>query len=388
MKKLATTSLLIIFIMVSGLAQNIFYKGQNILMPENLVVNYRIRLKQCINQVDGICQDTVEKPFLENKEFQSLFGIMLDGVFNKKVNIYETNSLYNYSNIITRIETNEVKDRMDAMPEKIMVEVDEPGKFIERTLEKKMDTSELFAISFIEDWQLIEKPFSMNKKVIGYCPVRKYYKGDYDAGEIRFKTLFLCLDTIINKKEIKRSNNRMVLTNKISYEYFLIPEVYYDVKKGISVYNNVVENCGGEGWLYDSNSPYFNNEGKSRFLNLIIKKALKENYPVYDFETNQRLSIDEIKNNTNTGIDSVMVEDVENPGTFIVRAIEKQLDLMEIKSIIFHEEWYIDPITLRMQKKIISISPVRYYTQWSSFKQKDILIKKVIFTMYFDGMKR
>jgi hypothetical protein len=386
MKKLTISTILVICSVVSGLAQITFYKGQNILMPENLPVNYRVNLKRCINMVDGICQDTIEKPLVDNKEILNLFGIIFQGVFDKKLKIYQTDILYNYSSQIYPMSLDDVREKMDAGQTKIMVE-DVSGNLVEKTVEMEMDTSELFGLTFIEDWQLTEKPFSMTKKVIGYCPIRKYYKGDYDDGQVFFKSLFLCLDTITNKKEINKSNKRMILTNKINYEYFLIPEVYNDVKKGISLYYNAIENCGGEGWLFDYNSPYFNNEGKSRLINLIIKKALKENYPVYDFETNKQLSLDEIKSNTDSGVDSVMVEDVENPGNFIVKAIEKQLDIREIKSIIFHEEWYIDPITLRMHKKVTGISPVRYYYQWSSFKQTDMLVKKVIFTMYFDGIK-
>jgi hypothetical protein len=63
------------------------------------------------------------------------------------------------------------------------------------------------------------------------------------------------------------------------------------------------------------------------------------------------------------------------------------LEPNEFKSVIFHEEWYVDPETLRMQKKVVGLTPVRYYDDEAD-SERSKLKRKAVFTIYFDKNKK
>jgi hypothetical protein len=383
---------LLTFVIISNctitLAQQNLYKGNNLLMPENMLVNYRVAIQPFIDPINGNSMDTVLTPYWECNNVQNLIGIILNGVFKQKVDVYDPDYLNsdNYNGLIERIDLMQVKHRMDMETRTITV-LDNSGKYVEKTIDSKIDTSEFFSLAFLEDWTVNKKPFSMTKVVRAYAPIRKFYKGGDNSGDINFKIAFLCLDTIDNSKDALISSKRMMMTNKIKYEYFLIPDVNDDIKGSFKNYFSTIWDCGGEGWLHDYKSPYFNNVSKSRFLDMLINKALKENHPVYDFETNKQLTIDQINENFDAGIDTILVENFEEPGSFIKRTVERTIRINELKSIIFDEEWYIDPVNLRMQKKVVAVSPVRYYYHMDDPNYQNP-IRKIAFTIYFEGMQR
>jgi hypothetical protein len=176
----------------------------------------------------------------------------------------------------------------------------------------------------------------------------------------------------------------MVLTNRINYEYFLYANIsFYGMDKELTYYNETEEHAREAGnSLVKENSPFLNDYGINRFVGLIINKVLKGNLPAYDFETQQKLSPEQVKQNLGYQTDTILTENAES-GTMEEKVLAREINLKDIQSLIFHEEWYIDPMTLRMQKKVIGISPVRYvYKEDDLDRQKPI--RQIAFTIYFD----
>ena len=73
---------------------------------------------------------------------------------------------------------------------------------------------------------------------------------------------------------------------------------------------------------------------------------------------------------------TVMIEDLENPdGPLIQKTIKGEYNLKKIKAYIFTEDWYLDPETLRIVKKVRAIAPVGYFTN----DEDDKISKRIIF---------
>jgi hypothetical protein len=79
---------------------------------------------------------------------------------------------------------------------------------------------------------------------------------------------------------------------------------------------------------------------------------------------------------------------VENQKTekFDTLRINAKMDLDEIRSLIFVEDWYIDWNTLAIYKTVKSVAPVRVYTS-SHNGEEDEIEKKIAFIVHFNTTK-
>jgi len=384
--------LIIAFVVLNNktIAQPAFFNSNNILLPSNVLVEYSVPLKPCFKMIDGECKDTVQRPFLSNLQQKDIFSIIVKTALSGKTTIYNPdffNNPYDFYDKRARIDTQTIKNRLGERIEEVMI-IDSLGNASTQSITRMFDLSELFALNFIEDWAVTEKPFAMTKTILGTRLVRNYYGNfDNDKVEPSFSFVLGTLDTITKKTDIELSNKRMILTNKIKYEYYLYAENYslFIRENKIATYNKAQQNSF-DYMVVSQNSPFLNSFNIERFVNLIIDNVLKENVPAYDFESNQKLSTEQIKNRLGFRIDTVFTDAPDGEGN-TMRIIVRDIDVKEIQSVIFHEEWYIDPETLRMQKKVIGISLVRYsYNVWEG--NNSTPIRNVACTIYFDESKK
>ena len=303
------------------------------------------------------------------------------------INLYDPDKnfpLYDIFDNRKKIKTEEIEKNL-GNEEIIVTAIDSvSGTQTLKIFNKGIDTTELFGVNFHEEWLVTQKPFQMTKKVIGYSPIRRFYEADDIAKEHpKFNKVFLFLDTLSNDQEIEASNKRMILlTKNITYQYLLYNHNSLEkIREFMPQYAPVKESANDIDYSVVSNySPYLNEVGIIKFVNLLLYKSLNEGYPVYDMHKIQ-LTKKQIYENLGIQNDTLLVENLN--GQVEKKIVTSDFDVRCIRSLNFHEEWFFDKQTLRMSKKVNGVSLIRW-----TFKDDDIdkLEPRMyfVFTIYFD----
>lgn len=318
-----------------------------------------------------------ERLIFDIKEHQSdsLFLTIMNTALTNKVSIYEPDYRnFNIYNLKKKpINPADVEDRMDAKDEIVLVEnVEDPdGPLIEKTIKGEIYLDEIKGIHFYEEWFYDSTKVQLDKKVIAYNPVRFYGKpGSYEHSEgyslYKKKVCELNFEAL-SKKEIKKSNKRLKKYATVRYE-----QLIYNFNE----YNKKGNNCY---LMHEHNeAPFFNSYVRNIMITSIFNKVLSKQKQASDFYTGEVLNPKEIWERMGAKDEVVLVENIEDPdGSLIEKIIKGEIHLYEIKSYIFTEDWYLDPVTLRIVKKVKGIAPVRYY--WTGYDDKSKLVKKIIF---------
>jgi gliding motility associated protien GldN len=92
---------------------------------------------------------------------------------------------------------------------------------------------------------------------------------------------------------------------------------------------------------------------------------------------------------------TVLVEDVENPGMTIEKKIEGEIHLKEVKQMLLKELWFFDKQRSVMEVRIIGICPVRMYEKDASVgadpneeEGSATMLKKKLFWVYFPEARK
>jgi hypothetical protein len=343
------------------------------------MVRYTVGTEPCYTTLSPNKPFNIGCSLFYNKQVNDIFKIVTAAVQTSKVSVFAPN----YGSSPYEIDSKQPLPANEAM-RNVGQEFFNPKK--SDSTEKQYDISELKGLLFLEEWVLNKAPFEFTKKVVAYSPIRKFLKVEMiNANDYCHSLPFMVVDSLQNDVAIEKSNKRMLLTNKVKYEYlFNTSNSFWNREEEFEHYSNMTD--GELRFSVASNSsPLLNKNGERNLINLLLDKAVKESYPVYDFETQQRLSVENIKKNIGISIDSVRTTTLEGRDTVVV--MPHTLEIDEFKSVIFHEEWYIDPETLRMQKKVVGLTPVRYYLDAEN-SDKSPLKRKAVFTIYFDQNKK
>lgn len=223
---------------------------------------------------------------------------------------------------------------------------------------KLIDTLEMMAVSFIEEWQLDTVIPVFNKKVIAIVPIRCYN----DAATERDILRRTCL--ITQDKQAKKNDDLMLIA-RVKYEAPLFQQ--WEAANGFMASEELFnrELLG---------SPFFSSYSRNMLVRFLESSALRKRVKCYDFSTG----------NAVTDKDSIMkgfgysskVITIESGGGEVREAtiIEKT---GYINSVIFFEEWYVDRKTGQFSKEVTAIAPVL----WDSGEKK----KHTELFVRFDG---
>lgn len=89
---------------------------------------------------------------------------------------------------------------------------------------------------------------------------------------------------------------------------------------------------------------------------------------------------------------TVLVEDVENPGTTIEKKIEGEIHYSEVKQILLKELWFFDKQRSVLEVRIIGLCPVRVYekdnTNDPDAEGSETMIRKQLFWVYFPEARK
>lgn len=258
---------------------------------------------------------------IEGSKREKFVNLVINGAKNQTIKIFDNNFIptsfkkvvsdffsydtVNFKNKIKNIETDSV--------------------FISNLF----DVSKINSFKFIEEWTYNDKTFEFQKNVNKYCPVLRYIGEKNKITDIQL--FWVIPDTNVNDKP-----NKQTITEKIQYDV------------NITSGNNIE-------WWKDN----IEKSSKEKFLNQLIKKIEKQEVIAYDYFNK---IIDKEKfNNIFHRIDTVLIEDLNNPGTYNDTVLKRDIDVNSITKIRFIEEWTIDLNTLKISKNIISYSPLIEY---------------------------
>jgi gliding motility associated protien GldN len=89
---------------------------------------------------------------------------------------------------------------------------------------------------------------------------------------------------------------------------------------------------------------------------------------------------------------TVLVEDVENPGTTIEKKIEGEIHYKEVKQLILKELWFFDKQRSVLEVRIIGLCPVRVYekdnTSDPDAEGSETNMRKKLFWVYFPEARK
>ena len=367
MKKIVLLSTIMVIALSTLKAQT------NDLLPKTLRVKSNISFDTALT-----------KHFLsEKKELQAkpILEYIMENILNGKVKFYAPYSAED----IYQIETKEftiknIEEKMGAYDETVLVESSDTS-WIEHTIAGKYDLKEIKGIFFLDEWYFDANNFTFTKKVIKYAPLFSQICGEFDGDKLisinKILPVRVCELNFdkLTKREIKKSNKRLVHYATVKFEQ---KTRNYDEYLKYNIDRHIY------GLRYENdNAPFFTSYSQRILAETIFNKVLSEEKTAYDFHTHKRLTSDDIISERMGAPDEiVMIEDSNNPdGEMIETVIRGEYDLTEIQSYIFTEDWYLDPKTLRIVKKIHAIAPVRYFIIDDNSKVE--IHKKIVFELEF-----
>jgi len=86
MKKITLLVFCVISIIIHTNGQNKFYKGENVLLPSNLMVKYEVPLKDSNTILNDSCLDS-ELPYFSNQQLVDIFPIIVENAFIIKIKL-------------------------------------------------------------------------------------------------------------------------------------------------------------------------------------------------------------------------------------------------------------------------------------------------------------
>jgi len=338
-----------------------FIFGQSTKKTKNSLIPDKFTIINTVNLTDSMNPD-----FMQNYPTINLTDMVLGKVFNSEV------AAYNYSieddKIYDTLNLTEVNLKLGGGVEEIYMEDIETGEFITRKVERSFDPSEIVKYRFFEEWILDAKNFKFTKNIIAYSPVRKFYgTEDYEQSEPRYQIAF----TIFNDKrgQLKPAKtDKWTLFTKAIYE---VPLVEDPLKKYPLLRDTLLKLQYADYFVVENeNSPFLNSITQRNVAQLFYAKAMDPNTIAFDMDGFYR---NQVQVNEAFGVKDEFYSDYDiNTGDEIQKVVKSQFQPMEIRSLLFFEDWYINESTLQIDKRITAIAPVRYYMRDESEGEFDI----------------
>jgi hypothetical protein len=232
---------------------------------------------------------------------------------------------------------------------------------------ENIDTSEVEAVQFIEEWKLDTANDAFTKIVKGLIPVRKYLAYGLDRPMISRTCI------IMQHPPVKGTKDRKLIA-RVKYEVPLIDQ-NEDVTTCLS---NASTNRQELLFRFEMfNSPMLTSYSRNMLVRYLEDKAIQKMEPCYDFKTNLLIT-DKDTVEKAFGYSYSRISKTNFDGTISDTIIQEKTGY--INSLIFCEEWYIDTETGYFSKEVTGIAPVI----WNGNTGE----KSVSIVLWFDEKKK
>ena len=360
--KIMKTTNLFIFLLI---AINISSNAQN-----NILITNELRVNTHVFNTEMLKSNLGFSLFFEMKNIRqdSINTFVMNQLLADKVNMYfaDNNNLYKLDK--NKMTVADLTEKMGGGNDTVIV--DEPGNFTQQIIPKRINIEEVKSFVFLDSWAFDVENFTFKKNVISYYPIRWYYKPDDISYEnVLLKKLCRLDFETMTKKEIQKSDKRLIHYATVKYEQLTDNQEEY--------FNDELKYVRNEFAIENNDAPFFTSYSKQMLSESIINKVITGKTQAYDFNTQKPITAGDVK--MRMGMNSKTMLILDSNSNLKEVTIEGSVDFNEIRSYIFTEDWYLDPITLRIVKKVRAIAPVRYY-----YKEEDVEQKNVLRIIIFD----
>lgn len=253
--------------------------------------------------------------------------------------------------------------------------IDDHGKMRKMTEYHEIPYNEIMGIFFFEHWWLDKEDCKLYKDVIAYLPIREYLASVYDGyteSELRRRLLFMVIPEWSSgrKEAIKyKSRNFSLLARNVTYEMNLYNKPYNLYLNRKDEYGQISEGEYEE-WQYHR-FDFYRFFDPDLFLERIISAALNGCLSAsLPGEPGHVLSHAEIlrllKNDPADLPAKTAAEDSNTPEKQALTEpdmLPEDYPLSDLNSIIFTEDWYLNPESLQIYKVVKSLTITRTETK-------------------------
>ena len=235
-----------------------------------------------------------------------------------------------------------------------------PNNYLETSEPAALKTDNLSrqikSIVFIEEWTFDTVKFNFSKEVKGFIPIRHTRQElEPDVQKLELTALFR-LPEGFSRREKRIINRRMVPVKEIAYE-FVLTEPHLLFIKGVD--ESVIQELGHAAYKYYNINWY--RHASNAMVTGIIDKSFREDQSVYHVNGQTEYNFDSLPFIIDPYLDEMMenIMDDYKISRMMPSMSEMKYDLKKnVYSVIFFEDWFIDPETLYMEKRVNAIAPV------------------------------
>jgi hypothetical protein len=339
-------------------------RSQNALMPSYLIVNSRMPIDTYFNHAGYYSADSVfsiEKflycnvQLLYKKPFNEL---IIDGITKNGIAIFDGYDPVSLDIPQGKMNPELVKYRLGFSIDTVVVQ--ELLTDTMTTIVHEIRYEDLSSVLFTEKWNFDADDYKMTKEVIAMTPLINKYNDDFYGDDNSFRGVMRA-GSVFPKLQSKKN---LVPLLKISYEFILGNTEQMRSRLMASEEDQWCSYLEVE----KEDSPFWSSWSRSHFIDLLIDPVLNGKTKAYDYTTGAQMSIKDARTALGEGVDSVLIDD-PTTGSQSVVAFKTDIDRSSVLTVIFEEEWFIEPNTLYLQKEIRSISPVIYKFDENGYKK-------------------
>lgn len=373
----------------SQTAERLFRKRKhNVLLPENSYIKYIYNFPYKTSTI----YYSEQFPELEIRKYENAEFIipLFDKIFNENFEVYNPNFWGSVEDLVHTgpsglIDTNSILLYMHAGWDTAF-SISDDNQVMHKPFYTPPDYRDISGLFFFETWFIDPDKGSFEKNVIAYFPVREYWNEySMEAGQAeRLRRLILMVYSGL--PENKRKNTR--LKNKYKGLTLVYSGIEHEVKLFNQPYNKYLyrDYSGAEisdeeynEWEYHT-FDFYKYFDADRFLKVITGLILSGKMCAVDpFDNEKVLTPQDIIHR----IGEEPYYDTNNTNDMTMMS-QTTIRYDNLNSVVFNEDWYFDPVTLTMYKKINSITIFRYDHQYDDYTGDYLRVfKSPVFTVIY-----
>ncbi|MEX0986119.1 MAG: hypothetical protein WD052_01490 [Bacteroidales bacterium] len=233
------------------------------------------------------------------------------------------------------------------------------------------DRHGIMSVFTIDEWSLDREEFILEKIVAGICPVRWIrketagigYPGKFDRILLGIVKYSARQDNLYKRK---RGIKRLVPLASIEYEFIMVNEAWLSALD----HDSTGLWMNGPSPYYLENSPQWNKQHGKHLTDAIFNQAFEQGREIFKIDTHVPMDIDSM--GTKVFSEKEMGDgwrELWDDGEYsLLQSVLQE----RIFSLIFYEEWSIDPETLYLVKTVKSVAPVFWKVRENSDTAEDV----------------
>ncbi len=365
----------------SQIFRNPFHRrSSNALLTENCYIKYQYTFPYNTSTV--YYSDKLPNLDLRQYENGEIMELLFNKIFKENYKVYDPNFWGSVEDLVQTgppglIDTNEILLYMHAGWDTAF-SFNENKEISLMPFYTPPDYKEISGLFFFESWYLSPNKGYLEKNVIAYFPIREYWNEySLNAGEAsrQKRLIFMLYDGEENSKfkklrSRKKPKGLTLIYSGIEHELELYNRPYYDYIYRDDTETDISDEEYNE-WGYHT-FDFYRDFDVDRFLKAIIRLVLDGKIRAAD--------PDDLKKNLNKEEIIQRIGEIpydkndDNGQQTAIQSVTIRYD--NLNSVIFNEDWYIDQGSLKIFKKVNSITIVRHDIQYDDYTGEFLRLKK------------